>query len=163
MTETIDKATKQDGGGLLRLDRQLCFALYSASSLVTRLYRPLLEPLGLTYPQYLAMLVLWEKAPRTVGELGEVLGLDSATLTPLLKRLEGGGLVSRKRDPADERRVLVEPTAAGTALRERAKVVPKALLCQLPLTGDELVDLHATLTRLSRALRESEEQPAEAD
>ncbi len=94
----MQRARKRDGDGLLRLDRQLCFALYSASSLVTRLYRPLLEPLGLTYPQYLVMLVLWEKAPRTVGELGEALCLDSATLTPLLKRLEAGGLVSRKRD-----------------------------------------------------------------
>lgn len=162
MTAPLDKATGRDGGELLKLDRQLCFALYSASSLVTRLYRPLLEPLGLTYPQYLAMLALWEKAPRTVGELGEALGLDSATLTPLLKRLEAGGLVSRKRDPADERRVLVAPTAAGSALRERAKAIPKALLCQLPLAGEELVDLHATLTRLGRALRRSEAGQEEA-
>lgn len=162
MTAPIDKEARQDGGGLLRLDRQLCFALYSASSLVTRLYRPLLEPLGLTYPQYLAMLVLWEKAPQTVGDLGDALGLDSATLTPLLKRLEAGGLVSRKRDPADERRVLVAPTEAGTVLRERAKAIPKALLCHLPLSQEEVVDLHGTLTRLIRALREAEDQPARA-
>ena len=159
MTATIDKEVRQDGGELLRLDRQLCFALYSASSLVTRLYRPLLEPLGLTYPQYVAMLVLWEKAPQTVGSLGEALGLDSATLTPLLKRLEAGGLVSRKRDPADERRVLVEPTAAGMALREHAREIPRALLCQLPLSQDEAVDLHGTLTRLSQALREPGDPP----
>ncbi|MBN9268669.1 MAG: MarR family transcriptional regulator, partial [Mesorhizobium sp.] len=89
-----------------RLDQQLCFALYSASGLMTKLYRPLLDPLGLTYPQYLAMLALWERAPSTVGELGEALGLDSATLTPLLKRMEAGGLVTRRRDPEDERRVL---------------------------------------------------------
>jgi MarR family transcriptional regulator, organic hydroperoxide resistance regulator len=162
MTSKDEQRTrKQDGAGLLRLDLQLCFALYSASSLVTRLYRPLLAPLGLTYPQYLVMLVLWEKAPRTVGELGEVLGLDSATLTPLLKRLEAGGLVSRKRDRADERRVLVEPTGEGEALRERASAVPRALLCQLPLSPPELLQLHGTLTRLSRALRKLDHQPAE--
>jgi DNA-binding MarR family transcriptional regulator len=162
MTPKDEQGTKKrDGDRLLRLGRQLCFALYSASSLVTRLYRPLLEPLGLTYPQYLVMLVLWEKAPRTVGELGDALGLDSATLTPLLKRLEAASLVSRKRDSSDERRVLVEPTGEGTALRERAQVVPRALLCQLPLSPSELVELHRTLTRLSRALRESDRQLAE--
>ncbi len=117
----------------LRLDRQLCFALYAASGLVTRAYRPLLEPLGLTYPQYLAMLVLWERAPRTVGDLGEALDLDSGTLTPLLKRLETAGFVSRTRDPADERRVLVALTDAGLALRERAAAVPQAMACALPL------------------------------
>ena len=91
----------------LRLDRQLCFALYGAANRVTRLYRPLLDALGLTYPQYLAMLVLWEASPRTVGALGDALDLDSSTLTPLLKRLEAGGLVARHRDPEDERRVIV--------------------------------------------------------
>ena len=93
-----------DFAGIPKLEQHLCFALYSASGLMTRLYRPLLEPLGLTYPQYLAMLVLWERAPSTVGALGEALGLDSATLTPLLKRLEANGLVTRRRDAADERR-----------------------------------------------------------
>lgn len=92
-------------GGIRRPDQQLCFALYSASGLMTRLYRPLLDPLGLTYPQYLAMLALWERAPSTVGELGEVLGLDSATLTPLLKRLEACGLVTRRCHPVAPRRV----------------------------------------------------------
>lgn len=122
-TETTirSKQTPAQFAGVAKLDQQLCFALYSASGLMTKLYRPLLDPLGLTYPQYLAMLALWERAPSTVGELGEALGLDSATLTPLLKRLEAGGLVTRRRDPADERRVLVEPTAEGQALREQAK------------------------------------------
>ncbi|PTE08023.1 MarR family winged helix-turn-helix transcriptional regulator [Mesorhizobium helmanticense] len=141
--------------GVARLDQQLCFALYSASGQMTRLYRPLLEPLGLTYPQYIAMLVIWEKAPRTVGELGEALGLDSATLTPLLKRLEAGGLVTRRRDAADERRVLIEPTAKGQALREQAKSVPAALACQLPLEAGELKSLHATLTRFVGELRKA--------
>lgn len=141
----------------LRLDRQLCFALYAASGLVTRAYRPLLEPLGLTYPQYLAMLVLWERAPRTVGDLGEALDLDSGTLTPLLKRLETAGLVSRTRDPADERRVLVALTDAGLALRERAAAIPQAMACALPLPPEELSDLRATLQDFARKLRAAQD------
>jgi DNA-binding MarR family transcriptional regulator len=137
----------------LRLDRQLCFALYAASGLVTKAYRPLLEPLGLTYPQYLVMLVLWEESPRTVGELGEALDLDSGTLTPLLKRLEAAGLVSRTRDPADERRVQVTPTPKGLALRERAAAIPEAMACALPLPPADLVDLRATLQDFARKLR----------
>jgi DNA-binding MarR family transcriptional regulator len=135
-----------------RLDDQLCFALYRASNRVTRLYRPLLDPLGITYPQYLALLVLWERAPRTVGELGQVLGLDSGTLTPLLKRLEAGDLVTRTRDAADERRVLVGLTAAGTALRARAAHVPDALRCCVPLPADDAVTLRDALHRLTTAL-----------
>jgi DNA-binding MarR family transcriptional regulator len=142
--------------GVPRLDQQLCFALYSASGLMTRLYRPLLDPLGLTYPQYLAMLALWERAPSTVGELGEALGLDSATLTPLLKRLEAGGLVTRRRDASDERRVLVEPTPKGNALRERARDVSAAMLCNMPLEPAELKSLHRTLTRFVAGLREAD-------
>src|SRR5438105_12628747 len=105
---------------LLRLDNQLCFALYSASLAMTKLYKPLLDPLGLTYPQYLAMLVLWERDGITVSELGERLQLDSGTLTPLLKRLESQGLLARERDRADERRVLLQLTPAGRALKARA-------------------------------------------
>lgn len=144
-----------DFAGIPKLAQHLCFALYSASGLMTRLYRPLLEPLGLTYPQYLTMLALWEHAPRTVGEVGETLGLDSATLTPLLKRLEANGMVTRRRDPADERRVLVEPTPRGQALRESAKAVSAAMRCHSPLDGDELKSLHHTLTRLIDGLREA--------
>jgi DNA-binding MarR family transcriptional regulator len=149
--------------GATRLDQQLCFALYSASGLMTRRYRPLLEPFGLTYPQYLAMLALWERAPSTVGELGEALGLDSATLTPLLKRLEASGLVTRRRDAADERRVLVEPTAEGRALRERARSVPAAMLRQLPLDAGELKSLHRTLTRFVAGLREADAKAQDRD
>ncbi len=141
----------------LKLERQLCFALYSASSLFTRLYRPLLEPLGLTYPQYLVMLVLWERSPLTVSEIGSALGLDSATLTPLLKRLETAGYVTRRRDAADERRVLVQPTERGTALKEKAKDVQKELLCRLPLPASELTALHETLGRLNRGMRNAGE------
>ena len=139
-----------------RLDEQLCFALYSASNRITRLYRPLLDPLGITYPQYLALLALWERAPRTVGELGQTLGLDSGTLTPLLKRLEGCALVTRTRDRADERRVLIDLTPAGAALRERAAHVPDALRCCVPLPPHDAVALRDALRRLTDSLRAAE-------
>lgn len=135
--------------GPLRLDQHICFALYSASAMLTRLYRPLLEPLNLTYPQYLAMLALWEKSPRTVGELGEALRLDSATLTPLIKRLEAAGYVTRRRDVADERRVLIAPTSEGFALRARAARVPEAMVCQLPIQTGDLIALRDILNRLN--------------
>ncbi|RWX69019.1 MarR family transcriptional regulator, partial [Mesorhizobium sp. M4B.F.Ca.ET.089.01.1.1] len=142
--ETVSDVPADSAGAIAvpRLEQQLCFALYSASGLMTRLYRPLLDPLGLTYPQYLAMLVLWERAPSTVGALGEALGLDSATLTPLIKRMEAGGLVTRRRDSADERRVLVEPTAEGQALRARVKDVQAGLDCAMPMERAELKALH---------------------
>jgi DNA-binding MarR family transcriptional regulator len=133
----------------LRLDRQLCFALYGAANRVTRLYRPMLDALGLTYPQYLAMLVLWEASPRTVGALGEALDLESSTLTPLLKRLEAQGLVARARDPEDERRVIVTLTEAGAALRDKAKAVPEQLFCKLNIQLDELGDLRERLKTLA--------------
>ena len=116
-----------DDGDPLDLDRQVCFPLYAASNLLNRLYRPILAELGLTYPQYLVMLVLWKKAPRSVGSLGDVLYLDSGTLTPLLKRMEGAGLLSRARDPNDERRVLVTLTERGETLRSQALHVPETM------------------------------------
>lgn len=140
-------------GDRLRLDNQLCFALYAASGLVTRAYRPLLEPLGLTYPQYLVMLALWEQAPRTVKALGQALELDSGTLTPLLKRLEAAGFVTRTRDVEDERRVQIALTQAGEALREKAAEVPVALACQLQLPLDEIADLRTTLQDLARKMK----------
>jgi DNA-binding MarR family transcriptional regulator len=130
---------------VLRLDRQLCFALYGAANRVTRLYRPLLDALGLTYPQYLAMLVLWEASPRTVGALGDALDLDSSTLTPLLKRLEAGGLIDRRRDPKDERRVIVALTDKGLALRDKALSIPEQIFCQVGLPLDELTALREKL------------------
>lgn len=129
----------------LRLDRQLCFALYGAAQRMTRLYRPLLDALGLTYPQYLAMLVLWETSPRTVGAMGDALDLDSSTLTPLLKRLEAGGLIDRRRDPKDERRVIVALTDKGLALRDRALSIPEQIFCQVGLPLDELITLREKL------------------
>lgn len=133
----------------LRLDRQLCFALYGAANRVTRLYRPMLDALGLTYPQYLVMLVLWETSPRTVGALGEALDLESSTLTPLLKRMEAQGLVERARDPEDERRVIITLTPAGVTLRDKAKAVPEQLFCKLNLQLDALGDLRERLKGLA--------------
>lgn len=135
---------------LPRLDQHVCFALHAASGMVTQLYRPLLEPLGLTYPQYLVMVALWEKAPRSAGELSDALSVDAATLSPVLKRMEANGLLSRRRDPRDERRLVIEPTEAGLALRERAAGVPHAMLCQLPLGADELDRLRGTLEKIVR-------------
>ena len=163
MTGTIEHGTAPGRAETPRLDRQLCFALYSASGLMTKLYRPLLAPLGLTYPQYLTMLALWEKAPRTVGELGDTLGLDPATLTPLLKRMEAGGLINRRRDPADERRVLVEPTAQGEALRTAASGVQAALACRVPLAQAELAGLRETLNALIGQLRAAEAGTVETE
>ena len=134
----------------LRLDNQLCFAVYSASLAMTRLYKPLLDPLHLTYPQYLAMLALWERDGLTVSQLGERLSLDSGTLTPLLKRLEARGLVARLRDVADERRVHVTLTAAGRTLKGRAADLPERLVAASACGVDEL----AGLTRQLQALRD---------
>ena len=127
----------------LQLDNQVCFALYSASLAMTKLYKPLLDTIGLTYPQYLVMLVLWEQDGLTVSELGERLFLDSGTLTPLLKRLEAQGHIARLRDVEDERRVRITLTSQGRALRNQAEVIPQCVLqssqCSLPelaaLTG----------------------------
>jgi DNA-binding MarR family transcriptional regulator len=135
-----------------RLNRQLCFAMYSASRAATKAYRPLLEDLGLTYPQYLVMLVLWEEDPRSVRALGEELGLDSGTLSPLLKRLESLGLVARHRSAEDERRVEVHLTAEGAALSEKARAIPQRLADAAGLTPAELDQLRETLSRLSAAL-----------
>lgn len=135
---------------VLRLDNQLCFALYGAANRMTRLYRPLLDALGLTYPQYLAMLVLWEASPRTVGALGDALDLDSSTLTPLLKRLEAGGLVERARDPEDERRVIVALTDKGRALREQAVSIPEKLFCALDMPLETMGALRDQLKTVAK-------------
>ncbi|WP_338050173.1 MarR family transcriptional regulator [Pseudomonas typographi] len=136
----------------LRLDRQVCFPLYAASNLLNRMYRPVLDAIGLTYPQYLVMLALWEDSPQSVGVLGGKLYLDSGTLTPLLKRMESAGLISRQRDAQDERRVLVELTAAGRALREAAQRVPETLAAGLDLSPDAIDLLRGTVQDLVRLL-----------
>lgn len=136
----------------LSLDRQLCFALYSASLAMTKLYKPLLTPLGLTYPQYLVMMVLWEHQDLTVNDLGKHLQLDSGTLTPLLKRLEAAGLVQRQRDHDDERRVRITLTPEGILLKDKAQAVPKAIACQVAMPHHELLSLRTTLTDLRERL-----------
>jgi DNA-binding MarR family transcriptional regulator len=146
----------------LALDRQLCFALYASSLAMTKLYKPLLEPLGLTYPQYLVMLVLWEHDGLGVGEIGERLALDSGTLTPLLKRLEQAGLLTRLRDAADERRVRVALTAAGRALRRRAQAVPQAIAAASGCSLGELSELTAQLQGLRQRLARLSPSPTAA-
>ncbi|WP_298833000.1 MarR family winged helix-turn-helix transcriptional regulator [uncultured Piscinibacter sp.] len=136
----------------LQLDRQLCFALYSSSLAMTKLYKPLLEPLGLTYPQYLVLLVLWERDDLSVGELGERLFLDSGTLTPLLKRMEAAGWLQRARAAADERRVIVSLTASGRSLKQRAQPVPRELAAASGCSADELVSLTQRLQHLRTQL-----------
>ena len=133
----------------LKLENFLCFAVYSASHAFNRLYKPMLDELGLTYPQYLVMVTLWERDDRTVGEIGEQLFLESNTLTPLLKRMETAGLVSRSRDPADERQVRLRLTAEGKALLDKAKQVPSCVLAATGLTADAA----RTLTQQIGALR----------
>lgn len=137
---------------LLKLDVQLCFALYAASLAMTKVYKPLLAPLGLTYPQYLVMLLLWERDDRTVNEMGHLLQLDSGTLTPLLKRMATQGLLSRERDPRDERRVRVRLTDAGRRLKQDATDVPSALACKLALDHQDLADLRSQLHELRQRL-----------
>lgn len=135
---------------MLQLDNQLCFALYSTSLAMTKVYKPLLDELGLTYPQYLAMLVLWEKDGLMVSELGERLYLDSGTLTPLLKRLESSGLISRIRAIEDERRVHITLTAAGRKLKVKAARVPGCILAASQCSIPELM----SLTQQMQALRQ---------
>ncbi|WP_311223055.1 MULTISPECIES: MarR family transcriptional regulator [unclassified Acidovorax] len=137
---------------LLRLDNQVCFALYSASLAMTKLYKPLLDAIGLTYPQYLVMLTLWERDGLTVSELGERLFLDSGTLTPLLKRLEASGHVSRLRDMQDERRVRITLTPQGRALRQQAERIPPCVLESTQCTLPELTALTQQLTTLRARL-----------
>ncbi len=134
----------------LQLDKQLCFALYSASHAMSKAYKPHLDALGLTYPQYVAMLVLWERDGLTVSEIGERLYLDSGTLTPLLKRLESAGYISRLRDAADERRVLIQLTAAGRKLKARAVPIPGCMLEAAQCSLNELT----ALTRQVQQLRD---------
>lgn len=131
----------------------LCFDIYATNLAFGRLYKPLLDPLGLTYPQYLVLLTLWAQDGQSVGRIGAELGLDSSTLTPLIKRLEGAGLVRRTRDSADERRVVVTLTAAGAALRSRAENVPACVVAATGLSIEDLQHLSASLRQLRGNLR----------
>ncbi|MFD7708959.1 MarR family winged helix-turn-helix transcriptional regulator [Streptomyces sp. NPDC059785] len=139
-------------GDYLRLDQQICFSLNAASRAFGSVYRVLLKDLGLTYPQYLVMLVLWEHGELPVKAVGEHLRLDSGTLSPLLKRLEAAGLVRRERSVHDERSVQVRLTGEGTALRERALSVPRRIAAATGFEIDEILDLRTRLDRLTTAL-----------
>ena len=133
---------------ILNLSNQMCFAVYSTAHALNRVYKPLLDPLGLTYPQYLVMLVLWEADGLTVKQIGERLRLDSGTLTPLLKRLQAAGHVRRDRDTSDERQVRISLTEQGQALRERAEAVPLRMIEATGFTGEEVQVLRSVFVRL---------------
>nr|WP_024332912.1 MarR family transcriptional regulator [Gordonia hirsuta] len=143
-------------GNPLLLERQVCFALAVANRSVLRIYRRLLAPLGLTHPQYLVMLALWEEAPLTVKDVGALLQLDSATLSPLLKRLEANGLIERRRSDDDERSVEILLTEAGVKLREDALVIPGQVVAALGVDLEVLMELHDVLTRVNAAALASE-------
>jgi DNA-binding MarR family transcriptional regulator len=147
-----------EGVDLLALDRQVCFALAVASRSVIALYRPLLEPMGLTHPQYLVMLALWEESPLSVKQLSGLLQLDPGTLSPLLKRLESSGYLTRQRDPRDERSLAVTLTEAGQSLRTEALKIPPAIIDRLGMTLPELETLHKNLVRVIAAATTSPER-----
>ncbi|MDH6133352.1 DNA-binding MarR family transcriptional regulator [Kitasatospora sp. MAA4] len=149
------------GPDLLQLDIQVCFALHATARAFDRVYRRLLRDTGLTYPQYLAMMALWEHGAMPVKQLGELLRLDSGTLSPLLKRLDAAGLVQRERSPHDERSVIVRPTGEGTALRARAERVPMEIIAASGLGPAEAVELRTKLEQLTLALDAAADGPAD--
>lgn len=145
----------------LELDNQLCFALYDASRAVVRAYGPLLSDLGLTYPQYVTMLVLWEKdAPLSMGDLGARLHLDSGTLTPLIKRLVHLGVVERRRDPTDERRVLITLTEKGSAMQQTACEIPARISARFGLDRHDASALRSDLVRIVQTIEERSDPPS---
>lgn len=139
---------------VLPLDQQLCFSLYGASMAISRLYKPMLDDIGITYPQYLVLHALWEEDGRTVGAIAQRLALESSTVTPLVKRLEATGLVVRERNPADERQVQVRLTPPGAALKEQCGCLGEALMARAGMEPAELMDLQDRVQRLWRALRD---------
>ena len=136
---------------MLALERQVCFALSVAARTVVAVYRPVLEPLGLTHPQYLVMLALWQHGPLSVKELSRLLQLDPGTLSPLLKRLESSGLLRRERDAKDQRNLALALTDKGTALRAQAQEIPAGIVERLGMPVEELMDLQGALTRVIAA------------
>ena len=149
----MDKPTTNDANEFLKLDNQLCFPLYALSRMFTKVYQPYLQALDITYPQYLVLMLLWEHQELTVKELGEKLLLDSGTLTPLLKRMEQRQWLSRRRDPRDERSVIITLLPAGTELQAQACNIPAHLLEKLQLSPTEFESLRAQLQRLLTVLR----------
>lgn len=144
-------STEVEPVNLLKLENQVCFALAVASRSVNAVYRPLLEPLGLTHPQYLVMLALWDRSPRSVKDIGSALQLEPATLSPLLKRLEAIGYVRRRRSDIDERVLEITLTDAGTALRDRAETIPPRIVERLGMGLDELERLRESLNQVIAA------------
>jgi MarR family transcriptional regulator, organic hydroperoxide resistance regulator len=142
----------------LALERQLCFALAVANRSVLSVYRPILEPMGLTHPQYLVMLALWERSPRSVKDISAALQLEPATLSPLLKRLAQAGLITRTRNDSDERQLVIELTAAGRALRAKAELIPGEVMERLGVEVSELIELHTVLGRVNVAARAAAER-----
>lgn len=161
MTATTESSAA--GADWLRLDRQICFSLHAASRAFNGAYRVILKDLGLTYPQYLVMLVLWEHGDLAVKKLGEHLRLDSGTLSPLLKRLEAAGLVHRERSARDERSVEVRLTGEGAALRERALEVPRRIAAATGFGVDDINELRERLDRLTAALDSAALEPTAPD
>ncbi|MDC8774013.1 MarR family winged helix-turn-helix transcriptional regulator [Roseateles albus] len=153
--KAISAVARSSADEWLHLDRQLCFALYASSLAMTKQYKPLLAALGLTYPQYLVMLLLWESDGVSVSNLGQRLSLDSGTLTPLLKRLENNGLINRRRALDDERRVDIFLSEAGNALRVRARQIPPQMACATACTLEELQSLTQRLHQLRQQLNNS--------
>ncbi|MFZ6817661.1 MarR family winged helix-turn-helix transcriptional regulator [Undibacterium sp. Ji22W] len=146
------KKTTGSRNDLLALDSQFCFALYSASHALTKTYKPLLDELGLTYPQYLVMLVLWKNDDILVKDIGEALFLDSGTLTPLLKRMEASQFISRQRNPLDERQVRIQLTAIGRGLKKSAEEIPQKILCASGQDPDQLSELRNQLQQIRNVL-----------
>ncbi|MFD0824593.1 MarR family winged helix-turn-helix transcriptional regulator [Neobacillus sp. M.A.Huq-85] len=138
----------------LKLENQICFKIYSAEREITKLYRNLLEELGVTYPQYLVLLVLWEEKSLTVKELGQKLFLDSGTLSPMLKRMEGNNLIERRRSLEDERTVIISLTKKGEELKEKAQCIPSKLLENLSLDMKELKNLNETLSTILNRIQQ---------
>ncbi|WP_395245706.1 MarR family winged helix-turn-helix transcriptional regulator [Agromyces sp. MMS24-K17] len=160
-TETAadDRAT-EPAVDALALDRQLCFALAAASRSVIGVYKPILEPMGLTHPQYLVMLALWEREPRSLSEIANLLRLEPATLSPMVKRLEAAGLVVRERSSHDERQLALRLTPSGRALRAQAELVPPQVVAALGVDVEELMELHARLTAILERIAPLEERAA---
>ena len=136
----------------LKIENQICFALYACSKEVIRLYKPLLDPLGLTYTQYIVLLALWEKDNVTVKELGKRLYLDSGTLTPLLKKLEGQELIKRKRSREDERNVYIQLTQSGSELQQHVQMIPEKMFCKTGVSLEQAKVIHKQLHELLRTL-----------
>ncbi|MGY1704750.1 MarR family winged helix-turn-helix transcriptional regulator [Geodermatophilus sp. SYSU D00697] len=163
MTTRQTPPTPLESGDVLALDRQVCFALSVAARNVVAVYRPVLEPLGLTHPQYLVMLALWQHGTLSVKALSGLLQLDPGTLSPLLKRLEAAGLLRRERDPRDQRNLALALTEEGRALREQAEQVPAGIVERLGMPVEQLMSLHAALTQVIAASQQALASRASTD